>query len=384
VRTPSSSFRTDDSSLSHRLRRRRGKDVRAPARARRGTPPPPTSSSSGRAQGATRTCLLRLPRDRPNPDGRRTIAVGARAAGVEMGRARSRLRGVPRTRRTARRRRSRRSPSKASVKMPRGSGSQSVDACAACHGLRDVLVSPFSTSPAHRYGEPLTAAADPLLSVPSNSEFRIHSSPICALRPTNKRRSRFRNRDARAREVLLRRLSRRPLGRARSDGVGARRREAPCAPPVTPAIVAKAPLHAQHATGRRADAASTATWLRSCAARARRRARSFHGASHRRSRASPGRVRRMPCWREERRAGRRSRGSAGRRAVPPSAGSRWPRPSIAAALDRPTGSASASLARLAADARARVVHSLGADSNARHGPSRPGEARRARPGQAKR
>jgi predicted CXXCH cytochrome family protein len=58
------------------------------------------------------------------------------------------------------------------VKMGRGGGLATIDACAACHGLRDVLPSPFSPSPAHRYGEPLVAAADPLLSVGSNFEFR--------------------------------------------------------------------------------------------------------------------------------------------------------------------------------------------------------------------
>jgi predicted CXXCH cytochrome family protein len=47
-----------------------------------------------------------------------------------------------------------------------------IDACAACHGLRDVLPSPFGESPAHRYGESIVTAADPLLSMGSNSEFR--------------------------------------------------------------------------------------------------------------------------------------------------------------------------------------------------------------------
>ena len=63
-------------------------------------------------------------------------------------------------------------PGKDTVKMPRGTGSAVTDACAACHGLRDVLPSPFETSPAHRYGEPVTSAAEPLLSVGSNAEFR--------------------------------------------------------------------------------------------------------------------------------------------------------------------------------------------------------------------
>ena len=64
------------------------------------------------------------------------------------------------------------SPSKGTVKMPRGAGSAVLDGCAACHGLRDVLPSPFGASPAHRYGEPVTLAADPLLSVGANAEFR--------------------------------------------------------------------------------------------------------------------------------------------------------------------------------------------------------------------
>jgi predicted CXXCH cytochrome family protein len=51
-------------------------------------------------------------------------------------------------------------------------GQPSVDACAACHALRDVLPSPFADAPAHRYGAPIQLAADPLLSVPSNFEFR--------------------------------------------------------------------------------------------------------------------------------------------------------------------------------------------------------------------
>jgi len=64
-------------------------------------------------------------------------------------------------------------PSASLVKLPRGvAGSVAVATCAACHALRDVLPSPFSSAPAHRDGEPLTAAADPLLSIPSNLEFR--------------------------------------------------------------------------------------------------------------------------------------------------------------------------------------------------------------------
>ena len=65
--------------------------------------------------------------------------------------------------------------------MGRGDARAMVDACAACHGLRDVLPSPFGTTPAHRYGESIYAAAEPILSVGSNSEFR---DPLFAdLRP---------------------------------------------------------------------------------------------------------------------------------------------------------------------------------------------------------
>ncbi len=73
-------------------------------------------------------------------------------------------------------------PSRETILLgPRVSGASVVDACAACHGLREVLPSPFARTPAHRYGEPLVAAADPLLAVPSNFEFR---DPIFAdLRP---------------------------------------------------------------------------------------------------------------------------------------------------------------------------------------------------------
>jgi hypothetical protein len=61
-------------------------------------------------------------------------------------------------------------PVRGTVKMPKGDATM-VDGCATCHGLRDVLPSPFSSSPAHRYGAPLAEAADPLLTVPSNFEF---------------------------------------------------------------------------------------------------------------------------------------------------------------------------------------------------------------------
>ena len=73
-------------------------------------------------------------------------------------------------------------PGRETVRMPRGGGSATIDACAACHGLRDVLPSPFNTAPAHRYGESIVVAADPLLSVGSNAEFR---TPFFAdLRPS--------------------------------------------------------------------------------------------------------------------------------------------------------------------------------------------------------
>jgi len=63
-------------------------------------------------------------------------------------------------------------PGPAGVKMAHGGGPATLDACAACHGLRDVLPSPFDASPAHRYGESVVAAADPLLSSGANFEFR--------------------------------------------------------------------------------------------------------------------------------------------------------------------------------------------------------------------
>ncbi len=63
-------------------------------------------------------------------------------------------------------------PGPETVRMPRGGGAATIDACAACHGLRDVLPSPFSTVPAHRYGESVVTAAEPLLSVAANAEFR--------------------------------------------------------------------------------------------------------------------------------------------------------------------------------------------------------------------
>jgi len=66
-----------------------------------------------------------------------------------------------------------RQPSKSLVRLPKGvPAATSIATCAACHALREVLPSPFSSAPAHRYGEPLTTAADPLLSLPSNLEFR--------------------------------------------------------------------------------------------------------------------------------------------------------------------------------------------------------------------
>jgi predicted CXXCH cytochrome family protein len=64
-------------------------------------------------------------------------------------------------------------PARDTVKMPKGGGRETIEACAACHGLREVLPSPFTITPAHRYGEPMVVAADPLLSVGSNAEFRV-------------------------------------------------------------------------------------------------------------------------------------------------------------------------------------------------------------------
>jgi predicted CXXCH cytochrome family protein len=63
-------------------------------------------------------------------------------------------------------------PDPSTVKMARGGKLATVDACAACHALREVLPSPFDTSPAHRYGAPLVEAANPVLSMGSNFEFR--------------------------------------------------------------------------------------------------------------------------------------------------------------------------------------------------------------------
>jgi predicted CXXCH cytochrome family protein len=64
-------------------------------------------------------------------------------------------------------------PARDTVKMPKGGGAETLEACAACHGLREILPSPFSPTPAHRYGEPMVVAANPLLSVGSNAEFRV-------------------------------------------------------------------------------------------------------------------------------------------------------------------------------------------------------------------
>ena len=63
-------------------------------------------------------------------------------------------------------------PGRETVRMPRGGGLETIDACAACHGLREVLPSPFNAVPAHRYGESLVVAAEPILSSGTNSEFR--------------------------------------------------------------------------------------------------------------------------------------------------------------------------------------------------------------------
>jgi predicted CXXCH cytochrome family protein len=63
-------------------------------------------------------------------------------------------------------------PDPSTVRMARGGKLATVDACAACHGLRNVLPSPFDATPAHHYGAPLVEAADPVLSMGSNFEFR--------------------------------------------------------------------------------------------------------------------------------------------------------------------------------------------------------------------
>ncbi len=74
-----------------------------------------------------------------------------------------------------------RKPGPETVKMARGDGA-TVDACAACHGLRDILPSPFSATPAHRYGESVVIAADPMLAMGSNAEF--HDPFFADLRPS--------------------------------------------------------------------------------------------------------------------------------------------------------------------------------------------------------
>src|SRR5262249_38815096 len=52
-------------------------------------------------------------------------------------------------------------PSKDSIRLRRDTpAATSVDICAGCHALREVLPSPFGTTPAHRYGEPVEVAAD--------------------------------------------------------------------------------------------------------------------------------------------------------------------------------------------------------------------------------
>ncbi len=49
---------------------------------------------------------------------------------------------------------------------------QKVGVCASCHGLRDLLSSPLSNTPAHPYGQPVWNGADPVLNSPANAEFR--------------------------------------------------------------------------------------------------------------------------------------------------------------------------------------------------------------------
>jgi len=73
-------------------------------------------------------------------------------------------------------------PSKALIRLPRGTpAAMSVDTCAGCHALREVLPSPFGATPAHRYGEPMEVAADPALTLPANFEF--HDPIFANLRP---------------------------------------------------------------------------------------------------------------------------------------------------------------------------------------------------------
>jgi predicted CXXCH cytochrome family protein len=67
-----------------------------------------------------------------------------------------------------------------SLKM-RTAGPALVDGCAACHGLRDVLASPFSDAPAQRYGGAIYDAAEPLMTAASNFEF--HEAFFDDLRP---------------------------------------------------------------------------------------------------------------------------------------------------------------------------------------------------------
>ncbi len=47
-----------------------------------------------------------------------------------------------------------------------------VAACASCHALRELLSSPFSTSPAHPYGKLLWERADPATTMAASAEFR--------------------------------------------------------------------------------------------------------------------------------------------------------------------------------------------------------------------
>jgi hypothetical protein len=54
----------------------------------------------------------------------------------------------------------------------KGDAASLVGACAACHGLREPLRSPFASSPAAGYGAPLWESAEPVLSFRPNAEFR--------------------------------------------------------------------------------------------------------------------------------------------------------------------------------------------------------------------
>lgn len=54
----------------------------------------------------------------------------------------------------------------------RASPVERIGACASCHALRELLSSPFSTSPVHPYGKLLWERADPATATPASAEFR--------------------------------------------------------------------------------------------------------------------------------------------------------------------------------------------------------------------